>query len=165
MLEGMHKEKGVTVFFLDNLMTLTCEIETQKLNSIQTELTNALVQFCKNYNVTVVLVAHPNKSSELDIQNKDVSGSFNVVNLASVVITVRRATAEEMQKAEAGGQHIYNSYISCTKDRPTGDTFRIGADFDTVNKIFIAGARPQYTWKPEQVEKIKQLIRQEKFPF
>lgn len=165
MLEGMHKEKGVTVFFLDNLMTLTCEIETQKLNSIQTELTNALVQFCKNYNVTVVLVAHPNKSSELDIQNKDVSGSFNVVNLASVVITVRRATAEEMQKAEAGGQHIYNSYISCTKDRPTGDTFRIGADFDTVNKIFIAGARPQYTWKPEQVEKIKQQIRQEKFPF
>lgn len=161
----MHKEKGVTVFFLDNLMTLTSEIDTQKLNSVQTELTNALVNFCKNYNVTVVLVAHPNKSSELEIQNKDVSGSFNVVNLASVVITVRRATSKEMEEAEGKGQHVYNSFISCTKDRPTGDTFRIGADFDTVNKIFIAGARPQYTWKPEQVERLKQQIQQEEFPY
>lgn len=165
MLENMHKEKGVTVFFLDNLMTLTSEIDTQKLNSVQTELTNALVNFCKNYNVTVVLVAHPNKSSELEIQNKDVSGSFNVVNLASVVITVRRATSKEMEEAKGKGQHVYNSFISCTKDRPTGDTFRIGADFDTVNKVFIAGARPQYTWKPEQVERFKQQIQQEEFPY
>lgn len=165
-LEATHKEKGVTVFILDNLMTLTTSVPQQQLNSVQTELMDMLVRFSNDFNVVVILVAHPNKSSELDIQNKDVSGSLNIVNLSSVVISVRRATLKEMEEAEAKGKHVYNSFISCTKDRPTGDTFRMGTDFDRVNKIFTAnGNRPVFTWNDNNLYRAMQQVQQEQFPF
>lgn len=166
MLEKMHKEKGVTVFFLDNLMTITTGIKSQELNAIQTDLTNALVKFAKEYNVVVILVAHPNKGSGDDIQNKDVAGSFNVVNLSMVVMAVRRATKEEMKEAEDKNRPVFNSYITCTKNRPTGDTFKMGATFDIVNKIFTKGNnRPIFTWNKDNLFKAIEEAQQEIYDF
>lgn len=154
MLKSMHIEKGVTAFFLDNLMTLTAGIKSIDLNAVQTDLTNALVTFAKDYNVFVLMVAHPNKSSGDDIQNKDVAGSFNVVNLAMVVMNVRRATKEEMEKAEVTGKMGLNAYITCTKNRPTGDTFKMWAIFDHKNKIFYReNRRPEFDWNKDTLFK------------
>lgn len=165
MLEAMHKEKGVTVFFLDNLMTLTTGVKQSELNQTQTDLADRLKDFANEYNVIVVLVAHPNKGSDIDIKNKDISGSLNVPNLTHVIITVRRATNDEMKKDEAAGIEPRNSYISCTKDRPTGDLFKAGVYFDTINKIFVQGRRPVFNWRKQDLDKYISNHAQEEFPF
>lgn len=165
MLEAMHKEKGVTVFFLDNLMTLTTGVKQSELNQTQTDLADRLKDFANEYNVIVILVAHPNKGSDIDIKNKDISGSLNVPNLTHVIVTVRRATKEEMEKDRVNNIEPRNSYISCTKDRPTGDLFKAGAYFDTVNKIFVQGRRPVFNWRKQDLDKYINNNTQEEFEF
>ena len=165
MLEAMHKEKGITVFFLDNLMTLTTGVRQSEINQVQTELADALKDFANDYNVIVVLVAHPNKSADVQIKNTDISGSLNVPNLTHVIVSVRRATKDEMDKDKAKGIDPRNSYITCTKDRPTGDLFKAGVIFDTVNKVFIDGKRPTFSWRKEDLDKYISNHEQEVFDF
>ena len=167
MLETMHKEKGVTVFFLDNLMTLTTGVKQSDLNQIQGELADALKDFVNDYNVIVVLVAHPKKTADADLKNSDISGTLNVPNLAHVIVTVRRATNEEKAKDQAAGREVCSSYISCTKDRPTGDLFKAGVHFDVINKLFVQGRRPEFSWRQNKLDSYIASANyvQDEFPF
>ena len=165
MLEVMHKEKGVTTFFLDNLMTLTTGVRQSELNQVQTDLTNKLKDFQSEYNVIVVLVAHPKKTADAELKNTDISGSLNVANLAHVVMSVRRATKDEKDKDIAKGIDPRNSYITCTKNRPTGDLFKTGAYFDTVNKVFVQGKRAVFSWRKQDLDKYINNNTQEEFEF
>ena len=167
MMEAMHKEKGVTAFFLDNLMTLTTGVRQTELNQKQGELADRLKDFSNDYNVIVVLVAHPKKTADADLKNSDISGTLNVPNLAHTIITVRRATNEEMRKDKTE-LHIEprNSYITCTKNRPKGDLFKAGAYFDTVNKLFVQGKRPVFNWRKQDLDTyISNNYTQDEFPF
>ena len=153
-LEQIHKEKGVDVFVLDNLMTLTTGVGQQMLNTVQTEIMDMLVRFANEFNTIVILVAHPKKVNDLEIQMNDVSGSLNIVNLSFVVVSVRRSTKEEQEKAIAAGQYPYNSVLRCSKNRPTGELFKFGITFDTQNKVFLNGdKKPIYSWNKENARK------------
>lgn len=167
MMEVIHKEKGVTAFFLDNLMTLTTGVKQTELNQKQGELADKLKDFSNDYNVIVVLVAHPKKTADADLKNSDISGTLNVPNLAHTIITVRRATKEEMKKDEIELKiEPRNSYISCTKNRAKGDLFKAGAYFDTTNKIFVQGKRPVFNWRKQDLDNyINNSYEQEEFPF
>ena len=153
-IELLHKEKGVNVFIIDNIMKLTVNVPQHMLNTVQAEIMDMLVEFANNYDTCVILVAHPHKTEKDDLENENISGTLNMVNLASVVMSVRRTTAAEREKMEKANKPVRNSLIRCTKNRRNGELFEVGADFDLVNKIFtINGQRPIYSWNKENVRK------------
>lgn len=93
-IEKAAKQYGIRVFLVDNLMTALSDANVSTdLNRLQTALVTKLCTIAREYNVLILLVAHPRKSSGASsgMRNDDVMGSGNITNAASVVIEYKRA--------------------------------------------------------------------------
>lgn len=123
-IEYLAIKKNVKLFVLDNLMTLefsgTDKYEKQ-INTVKT-----LKNLAKKYNLAIILVAHPNKSST---QNREphvfeISGASEIPNLADYIFKILRGEDDQ-------------SLLMLLKNRVTGiQKKKLKLSFDTLRKRF-----------------------------
>ncbi|MGD7651369.1 AAA family ATPase, partial [Ralstonia pseudosolanacearum] len=90
------KQMGTNVVFLDNLMTVVDNGSSENENTQQTRFVKEVARIAKRYNILIVLVAHPRKSSgPRNFDMDDISGSANITNLADVVMRYARPTQKK----------------------------------------------------------------------
>ena len=92
LLEQIINQYGVRVILLDNLMTaLDLEpIQADKYDR-QSLFMKKLARVSLQYDVLIMLVAHKRKDTGSTITNDNVSGSSDITNLASIVLSYERA--------------------------------------------------------------------------
>ena len=91
-IENAIQQYGVRIILLDNLMialSTMAEKSSEKYEQ-QSQFIKRLIQITKKYNVLIILVAHKRKNGFGGDEMDDVSGSSDIVNLASVVISYGR---------------------------------------------------------------------------
>ena len=111
-IEKVIRQYGVSLVCIDNLMT-AMDVVTQNDNLYlaQSNFVGALKKIAVRYNVAIILVAHPRKTSA-EFTNDDVSGSSDITNKVDVVMSYRRVDEEE------GSDH--DGELSVTKNRLFG---------------------------------------------
>ena len=135
-MEMCAKRRGIKCFLLDNLMTISLNTDENGEFHAQTEFMNKLVRFSIEYNVIVIVVAHPRKvASGQEMGLWDVAGSSNLVNLATRTIGLKRVTDRE--KNDPNCKYAkYDVRISILKDRIFGSTKDFYVFYDKVSRRF-----------------------------
>lgn len=155
LLEGVIQQNGIRVILLDNLMT-AMDLEPDGTSADkydrQSTFMKKLARIAMKHNALIIMVAHKRKMGSTET-NDTVSGSADIVNLASIVISYERGKPED-------GDNI--RWMKVTKNRLTGDTSSgIKLQFDAKSKRIhetIAEPTWQYAWEymddeePEQIE-------------
>lgn len=85
-METAIKQYGCRVLIIDNLMTALEDDTKSDLYRQQSNFTKQLAIIAKQFNVLILLIAHPRKTSGKDFANDDVAGSSNITNLVDVVL-------------------------------------------------------------------------------
>lgn len=149
---------NVRLFVLDNLMKAVFA-SRQNGNwdryKLQSELVGLLVDFAKNFNVHVMLVAHAHKVEENEVKDlTDISGHADIGNRVDAGYAVRKLESEDVGddkdlRPEDDGtiRILKNRFIG-----PTGK--RIVVNFDEQTKRFASrnakhgqGLNKVYSWK------------------
>lgn len=137
-IKYLHKEKGVRLVILDNLMTMIADDPVSDEYKKQKYLVNNLKNLAKAYNLVIILVAHEKKKNKDDKRNEvdmfDVLGASEVVNLADYVLHSQR----NIIKSKETGEIIADtSGIYISKNRIEGIQ-GVGMDtiFDKTRKRF-----------------------------
>lgn len=144
IMEEVIRQKGTRVILLDNLMT-AMDLEPTGTSSDkydrQSVFMKKLARIAMKYNVLIVLVAHKRKVNAGDT-NDTVSGSADIVNLASIVLSYERGSAED---------DPWIRWLKVTKNRLFGRTHDgIRLTFDESSKrVCQDGTEPtwQYDWE------------------
>ena len=159
-IKYLHKEKGVKLVILDNLMTMITDDPTNDEYIKQKHLANSLKKLAKTYNLVVILVAHEKKKSKDDKKNVtdmfDVLGASEIVNLADYVLHSQRNI---IRSKETGDIIADTSGIYISKNRIEGIQ-GVGMDmiFDKTRKRFYTEGANElkmdycYKSKYEQIE-------------
>lgn len=117
-IERMIVSQNVRVIVIDNLMTMInkTRVKGSKLEA-QSEVSNALEDMARFYNVCIILVAHKRKDSGIDDEDMDdsIRGDSDIVNSAGVIIHYNVNKDENTMED-------YPRIISVTKNRVFGRT-------------------------------------------
>lgn len=147
LLETVIERCGVRVILLDNLMTaldLEPGTASDKYDR-QSEFVKKLTRLAVSHNVLIILVAHKRKMGAGEV-NDTVSGSADIVNLASIVMSYERGDAKSKEDTSDNIR-----YLRLTKNRLTGELHKgIKLTFDPCSKrIHEVGSQPtwQYSWE------------------
>lgn len=147
LLETVIERCGVRVILLDNLMTaldLEPGTASDKYDR-QSEFVKKLTRLAVSHNVLIILVAHKRKMGAGEV-NDTVSGSADIVNLASIVMSYERGDAKSKEDTSDNIR-----YLRVTKNRLTGELHKgIKLTFDPCSKrIHEVGSQPtwQYSWE------------------
>ena len=110
-VERVIKQYNTRLVFIDNLMTaLEANTPTNdNLFQAQSYFVGQLKKLAMQYQVCVLLIAHPRKSGN-EFSNDDVSGSGDITNKADVILNYQRAKETER----------YESVLQITKNRLFG---------------------------------------------
>jgi twinkle protein len=135
---------GSDFFVVDNLMTARYDTDKDRdALRAQVRFAGDLLDFAREQNIHMVIVAHPRKGEDEDI-NDGVSGLSDITNMATNVIQVKKTTEKER------AVHDCDSLITIAKNRVYGDTGAIRFNFDKpsrrltpVNGSYIK----QYGWE------------------
>lgn len=166
LIEDTIQQYGVRVVLLDNLMTgldLEKNMGSDKYER-QSLFVKMLIRIALKYNVLIILIAHKRKTYGNEEVNDSVSGSLDIVNLASIVLSYERPSKKrkEMDETIVDDDRI----LRVTKNRLFGKTDEYGVvlHFDEFSKRIYSRAAEvdrKYGWEAyEQVE-----MKVEKFPF
>lgn len=147
LLETVIERCGVRVILLDNLMTaldLEPGTASDKYDR-QSDFVKKLTRLAVSHNVLIILVAHKRKMGAGEV-NDTVSGSADIVNLASIVMSYERGDAKSKEDTSDNIR-----YLRVTKNRLTGELHKgIKLTFDPCSKrIHEVGSQPtwQYSWE------------------
>lgn len=116
IMEEAIFQKNCELILIDNLMTAM--EESAPTNDVlyrkQSEFVGKMAKMARRLNVIILLVAHPRKTFSNNISNDDVSGTADITNKASIVMTYSRIIhdGEEMDPSERR--------MSVIKNRLTG---------------------------------------------
>ena len=117
-IERMIVSQNVRVIVIDNLMTMInkTRVKGSKLEA-QSEVSNALEDMARFYNVCIILVDHKRKDSGIDDEDMDdsIRGDSDIVNSAGVIIHYNVNKDENTMEN-------YPRVISVTKNRVFGRT-------------------------------------------
>lgn len=117
-IERMIVSQNARVIVIDNLMTMInkTRVKGSKLET-QSEVSNALEDMARFYNVCIILVAHKRKDSGIDDEDMDdsIRGDSDIVNSAGVIIHYNVNKDENTMEN-------YPRIISVTKNRVFGRT-------------------------------------------
>ena len=117
-IERMIVSQNVRVIVIDNLMTMInkTRVKGSKLEA-QSEVSNALEDMARFYNVCIILVAHKRKDSGINDEDMDdsIRGDSDIVNSAGVIIHYNVNKDENTMEN-------YPRVISVTKNRVFGRT-------------------------------------------
>lgn len=136
--EECVRKFGCKLIVLDNLMMLDLNCSESDKNTAQTNLINALIKFAAKFNIAVVLIAHPRKTSEAnsDIEMYDIAGTSNIINLAMRSIGLRRVSKKEKEDPKSKWGK-YDVVLTVIKDRLLGKAdFQMGLWYDLVSRRF-----------------------------
>lgn len=98
-LEKAIRMYGCRFLVIDNLMTAIEDDIRSDLYRQQSAFVRRLAKMAKQYDVIIMLVAHPRKSGIQSFSNDDVSGSGNITNLADIVIRYDKPQTDENDPA------------------------------------------------------------------
>ena len=110
-IERAVRQYDIRLVCIDNLMT-AMEREKTELYAAQSEFVGSLKRLAMKYNVAVILVAHPKKKKEGELENDDISGSSDITNKVDTVIFYNRTNMQDNGEGSAR--------ISVTKNRMNG---------------------------------------------
>ena len=157
--EKVIQQYGVDVILLDNLMTgldMEKNMGADKYER-QSLFVKMLIRLALQYNVLIVLVAHKRKTYGNDMVNDSVSGSLDIVNLASIVISYERPSKKRLENDEL--VTAQDRICKVTKNRLFGriDEWGIALHYEDESKRIYSNENEktkQYGWKSfEPVEK------------
>ena len=140
---------------IDNLMTaMDCDINSD-LYRKQSSFVKSLKSIANKYNVCIILVAHPRKSStqgKEKFQNDDISGSADITNRVDVVMVCSRT-----QEDKNGVKPKWDNELIITKNRLTGKLIypknAIKLEYSPVSKrlvLFDTNSPKIYNWENTQ---------------
>jgi twinkle protein len=91
------KKYGTKIWILDNLMTLDIGAKEADIYQKQKDFIVELVNMAALYNVLIILVIHPRKTSvgQIMLTGDDISGSGDLGNMAQYILSVHRYTDDE----------------------------------------------------------------------
>ena len=101
------RRHNIKLVLIDNLMTAV-DISSESYFQAQSAFVNKVKKLAMKYNIAVILIAHPRKSSD-KLTNDSISGSGDITNRVDTVIAYSRSE----HTPEAG-------VLSVTKNRLTG---------------------------------------------
>lgn len=116
-IEEVIRTKDVRMVLIDNLMTaLDCD-SNEALYRGQSNFVGALAKLSKQYEVVIILVAHPRKMAQGDdkFKNDDVSGSADITNRVDIVMSYDRVYDKKGEEIDP-----LQRKMSITKNRLTG---------------------------------------------
>lgn len=158
------KQYGCRVLIIDNLMTAMSDDLRMDLYRQQTKFVGELVQMATAYNVLIILIAHPRKNGaeDEDFDSDFVSGSSNITNLASVVLSYG------MPKKDKAGEQITpgDRVLKVAKNRLNGKTGLIGLWFEEKSKRISENGKFDWPlgWEEEKDEWM-QMDEMDEIPF
>ena len=122
---------GCDLFFIDNLMTAKQDTD-RDVDALRAQANFAAeaMEFARQNNVHVILVAHPRKGADTDI-NESVAGMGEITNLATNVIQVKKLNEKEQQELGC------DSLVTVAKNREHGDTGISKFSFNKESKRFV----------------------------
>ena len=151
-------KKGVRIFFIDNFMQIE---NTEKLEE-QTNIMEKIKQFAMRNNIIINLVVHPrkmlNRTSRLCLF--DISGSQNISNKASNIISIMRTdnlSKEDYEtiKSELAKNYFdieeCNSVIEVLKTKGNGGKM-VGLKYNAENKTYDEAKR---NWQINDNRKVR----------
>ena len=110
-------QKNVKFILIDNLMTAMEDTAKtyESLYQQQSNFAGKLAKLARKFEVVILLICHPRKTSNNDLENDDVSGSADITNKANTVLSYSRVKSK-------GGQEIDPTLrdLSVIKNRLTG---------------------------------------------
>ena len=167
-MELCATKKGLRLFIIDNLMTVQLRSETTDTNKAQTDFMNRLIKFAMKYDVVVICITHPRKlQNGTDIGLFDISGSQNIVNLATRTIGLKRVK-EDDKSNRSNKYYGYDVVISVIKDRIFGSTKDIPVYYDKIDRRFYSRYEEFdycYSWdKTKYNDKLPYPIETVEFP-
>ena len=127
-------KQGTKFFLIDNLMCLCASTSSRNVFELQKQIMMKFKELAKNYNIHVVMLAHPNA------KNEKISGAMEVENLADTIISYARCDF-----------NAASSYISATNTQINqSDVSKISAML-TYSKVRDGGTKsPLFIeWVPE----------------
>lgn len=165
LIEDVILQKGVSVILLDNLMT-ALDLDpgaAQDKYDRQGVFIKRLARLALKHNVLIILVAHKRKMMSSEV-NDTVSGSADIVNLASIVLSYERGSKEDDAKMR---------FLKVTKNRLFGElTFGKGIEleFDAKSKrIYEKGnngqLRRHFNWEPNPYRDFMSEYEGKELPF
>ena len=99
---------NIKLVCIDNLMTALDDDVNSDVYRQQSKFVRELAKMSKRYDIAIILIAHPKKSS-IEFNNDTVSGSADITNAVDVVMNYERCADEDA-----------DSKITITKNRLTG---------------------------------------------
>jgi len=148
-----RRQYDCKLFFADNLMTMKNDASTDSgYWREQSKIVGELVDFAQQENVHVILVAHPKKEKTDDF-NKNVSGTQEVTQRSSFVLTVEKLTPKirdllvsrgDLQSTET------TNVVHVSKNRVYGDEGMVELVFEPKSKRLLEIPQKelvQYGWE------------------
>lgn len=122
---------GCTVFIADNLMSASfLEATSDDAWHKEANFAQAFRNFTIYNKVHGIIVAHPRKDGKGD-NVSDVAGLAKIVNMAPVIMSVKKFEDEEID------ENGCNAQVAVLKNRERGKTGRLKFNFDARTKRFI----------------------------
>lgn len=141
-IEKAVRQYGIRFVCIDNLMTAMDTVQdNSQLNLAQSNFVGKLKRIAIKYDVVIILVAHPRKSSN-EFSNDDVSGSSDITNKVDVVMAYQRINDDDE----------YNSKVIITKNRLFGK-YAVGDKAirllysEKTKRIFSSDGNRHYSWE------------------
>ncbi len=165
-VEKAIKQYGCTVVVVDNLMSALNDPGSD-LNWAQTAFVKKLANMARLYNVCIIMLAHPRKSSVegRELSSDDIMGSGNITNLATTVLAYGMPR-QQFYLGQEGGRP--DRVISVLKNRNFGDRLT-GPDaictwFDPVSKR-ISTEKANFKWSDDDEPNFESVEHDETLPF
>lgn len=147
---------GCRVILLDNLMTALDLVASSELMlnkyEAQAHFVRTLASMARKYNVAIILVAHKRKNNGVSFDmNDEISGSSDITNYASMIISYGKYSQNEIEKGIATSN---DRKMAVSKERFKGKTvFDCKLCFEPNSKrIFSPAKIPDVTfgWEKEK---------------
>ncbi len=145
-IEKTIQRYGVKLVCVDNLMTAIDVASADSQYIQQSQFVRSLKQIAVQYNVVVLLVAHPKKTDGKVTDNDAVSGSSDITNRADIVLSyVKNA------EGEAPGGKVFVMKNRMTGKLALGDG-AVAMEYEPSSKrIYQAGSSPSYKYDWERI--------------
>jgi len=145
---------GCRVILLDNLMTALDLVASSELMlnkyEAQAHFVRTLASMARKYNVAIILIAHKRKNNGASIDmNDEISGSSDITNYASMIISYGKYSQNEIEKGIATSN---DRKMAVSKERFKGKTvFDCKLCFEPNSKrIFSPAKIPDVTFEWEE---------------
>ena len=154
LLEQVINQYGVRVILIDNLMTamdLEKGLGHDKYEK-QSLFVKKMARIALEYDVLIILVAHKRKDNGFTEVNESVSGSLDIINLASIVLSYERPSKKMLENDSSITKD--DRMLKITKNRLFGniDTYGTVTSYDYASKRIYSNDfehKREYGWAKE----------------